>query len=560
MRTALLVLAAVAGTAFGRCPNICSSNGRCGVDDTCRCFTGFTGPDCSERTCPEAESWAIDAADPHTHSECSNRGVCDRSTGRCECYDGFSGEACQRISCQNSCSGHGRCMMLQDLPHYNPGTTLSWDESAMAGCLCDGGYFGPDCSFRNCPFGDDPSTTCDQSSTLEQVQEVTFSVPLNLDAGSAATIRANVGFIGKEFSFRFETPQGFNLSTMGVVGAWGDKTTVDNSGVPLDPTTLTLASPLDAADQDTDAAQRIELALESLPNYAIRDVTVQHYSRSASGIAMTNKFRITFHHLGVGQNSYGAQKLLTCGIPGACAAPGCQPRVRQPYAVTIFEGVDGNTAAMSKVDTASLETLEADSTLSTGTWVKIHSDSVLSCPHAATSCGGGLHEKMYGGMNIVYEDATKEVYIRAFGSGDIESPLLNSDAGNGGKVLEIIGGTWPQRPSIARRDVAANKYKLAGILSSSNAAKFDISHIVPNSYLEFEPSIIGGTVDLTAIVLFQPVQCSVADVTQNGSPMSNPDVESLECSGRGECDRGTGKCECYEGYAGVECGVVSTIV
>lgn len=27
MRTALLVLAAVAGTAFGRCPNICSSNG-----------------------------------------------------------------------------------------------------------------------------------------------------------------------------------------------------------------------------------------------------------------------------------------------------------------------------------------------------------------------------------------------------------------------------------------------------------------------------------------------------------------------------------------------------
>ena len=49
----------------------------------------------------------------YTHvddAECSDAGVCDRSTGVCNCEEGYEGEACQRTTCgPNSCSGHGIC-------------------------------------------------------------------------------------------------------------------------------------------------------------------------------------------------------------------------------------------------------------------------------------------------------------------------------------------------------------------------------------------------------------------------------------------------------------------
>lgn len=34
----------------------------------------------------------------------------------------------------------------------------NWDANIMYGCNCDDGVFGPDCSLRYCPHGDDPLT------------------------------------------------------------------------------------------------------------------------------------------------------------------------------------------------------------------------------------------------------------------------------------------------------------------------------------------------------------------------------------------------------------------
>ena len=36
---------------------------------------------------------------------------------------------------------------------------LPWDAKSIAGCVCDDGYFGSDCSSKMCPDGDDPLTT-----------------------------------------------------------------------------------------------------------------------------------------------------------------------------------------------------------------------------------------------------------------------------------------------------------------------------------------------------------------------------------------------------------------
>lgn len=83
--------------ADAACANKCSGRGRCGQDDKCNCFTGYGGPDCSERMCKKGVAWiGGSAADPHAYAECSNRGVCDRVNGLCTCDEGFEGAACER--------------------------------------------------------------------------------------------------------------------------------------------------------------------------------------------------------------------------------------------------------------------------------------------------------------------------------------------------------------------------------------------------------------------------------------------------------------------------------
>lgn len=93
----------------------------------------------------------------HQYEECAGRGLCDRKTGMCDCFVGYTGEACARTSCPGDCNGHGIC---QDLRRFaaDAGATYTeaWDANAHMGCLCDGGYRGPDCSLVECPSGADP--------------------------------------------------------------------------------------------------------------------------------------------------------------------------------------------------------------------------------------------------------------------------------------------------------------------------------------------------------------------------------------------------------------------
>merc|ERR1711871_1618959 len=51
----------------------------------------------------------------HFYMECSNQGLCDRSSGLCECFDGYTGRARQRQACPEDCSGHGVCLSVDQL-------------------------------------------------------------------------------------------------------------------------------------------------------------------------------------------------------------------------------------------------------------------------------------------------------------------------------------------------------------------------------------------------------------------------------------------------------------
>lgn len=116
------------------------------------------------------------------------QGRCDETTGQCRCEEPFTGDACERLACPgetagSSCSGHGRCLSLRDAAATVDGMSLLWkrsytlwDADSIAGCVCDSGFTGHDCSARSCPLGDDPLKTAAESR-LPAVQTVSCTCP-----------------------------------------------------------------------------------------------------------------------------------------------------------------------------------------------------------------------------------------------------------------------------------------------------------------------------------------------------------------------------------------------
>lgn len=172
---------------------VCNNRGVCdstGIAPTfrCTCDQGFSGYDCSLRTCPQGAAWFDGATAPdtaHAMAPCSNRGTCDTRTGLCLCSAIFTGSACDVLKCPGAstpCNGHGTCKTMQqlalasakngDLLGVTYGQTLNvastWDYNKIQGCDCTKNYYlGPysgalgefrdyDCSARFCPLGADP--------------------------------------------------------------------------------------------------------------------------------------------------------------------------------------------------------------------------------------------------------------------------------------------------------------------------------------------------------------------------------------------------------------------
>lgn len=523
---------------------------------------------------PETDAWALnDATSPHQYAECGNRGTCDRGSGTCQCEAGFTGSACERLECPNDCSGHGVCRMLQDLPNFVQDSTLSWDETSLQTCVCDGGWFGSDCSLRKCPFGDDPVTVCERDDTVEMVQQIKFSFAV--DETESSTV---AGIVNDEFSLSFEDYLGQNFSTRRIEGAWGDQNAA-TTGSFAGSTLVALSG------TDGDAARRVEAALESLPNFAMRDVTVSHEGISntdsnAQNTVLTNAYKVTFHHLKDQQNLFGRQKLLSCSWPNVCATAGCQPRERQSYMASVYEMhyADGGAVAtlqLSRVNPSALKaTLSDDATTATDSWVAVHEDSVLSCPTGA-SCTPVVNQPSAGLWIIAKDTDTAaagehhEIWIATMGSGDISGTDAGAAYGMGlfdtASDNELTAASYLRKPHVDNIDDATYPYQYAGKLTSANKDKFDITDFIPNTYLKFA-SVTAADRHLGAAVFYLPGSCEVTDQTPNmvnsvaGIGFDNVDIENIECSGRGECDRGAGTCECYEGYTGNACEMQTTVV
>jgi len=215
------------------CPNDCNGKGRCIFPSRqCSCFEGFTGPDCSLKTCPYSYAWAdpsIGVDKAHNLAECSNNGICDRFMGTCTCRSGFEGQACEKSSCPSACNGLGTCVSMQTYAtQKDPGLGQVftyeniWDSNKLYGCNCDSGYFGPDCSQRNCPTGDDPLTGNSIS---------TVTNPAQYNEVQRMTCRANAGFYTLTFKGKTTVQLAFNAKAADVQTALNNLPTIGPGGV-----------------------------------------------------------------------------------------------------------------------------------------------------------------------------------------------------------------------------------------------------------------------------------------------------------------------------------------
>lgn len=70
----------------------------------------------------------------HYYMECSNKGLCDRTTATCACFTGYEGHSCQRASCPNDCSGHGVCKTNRELAAGDYGNIYELWDADMVSC------------------------------------------------------------------------------------------------------------------------------------------------------------------------------------------------------------------------------------------------------------------------------------------------------------------------------------------------------------------------------------------------------------------------------------------
>lgn len=276
MKLQIAVLAVSVGFTQAFCPSYCSGHGECTENDICECFPGFGEADCSVRTCPSGLSWVVGTSSElsslptpngpvgkHPYTECSSRGVCDRATGECECFDGYTGKACRRSACPNDCSGHGLCVADGDIRSVLDGANYYggsedfilapqkqyWNAKMSHQCICDQQFTGYDCSTKICPVGVDPTTSCDDTAEISDVQ----AVSVLFGAGPRATDSDSDGVLDHNEAYFPQSVEQF--------------------------LTLTFTSQFNAQYETPaisywDTASTVQQALISLPNFAINDVQV----------------------------------------------------------------------------------------------------------------------------------------------------------------------------------------------------------------------------------------------------------------------------------------------
>jgi len=595
MRT--LFALTLAASAFAACPNQCSSHGECKNNDICTCYSNWQGPDCSLRTCAFGNSWALDAENPHSYEECSGAGLCDRASGECQCFAGFSGYACQRRACPNDCSGHGICRLLSELKTAVPYS--SWDSEQIQACVCDAGYFGTDCTQRSCPTGDDPLTLCNDAN-LGMSQEIRVTLgsgldydPTTADGASTTSGEEGMDLFGTSATANFNAIQDFDTSAQLHVGA------TDINGqvyyAPASSKAVFAKDDYTRAQLIADAIARgetsevspydpgvdsIELVLENIPGFKVRNVKVQGRFTSledGNGIAkvMEKRFVVSFIPETTNSANFGIQNNLVCDSGYGCSSSGCQPIVRMPflyrYASTVSE--------QASIDEYPVKPAPAELNFFTGSNNLDSSFAALKFVRMDPSSMPRMPPGVAVDTGVTFTNLDRYDMRIAVACQDPADPY-NSDS-----PIDVYWTKVTYTNTNITTDVVEYysnpSSQSAGVFSAQKQSNF-VGTLNGFTYRGFIPNDMKASIpDAPGVVLSFPntnmihtdqyykffeilvklPTCLVTPITQPGYidvrgdevNVVSADVENIECANRGQCNRDTGACECFQGYYGIAC-------
>ena len=473
-----------------------------------------------------------------------------------------------------------------------------WDATQIQACVCDAGYFATDCTQRSCPTGDDPLTLCDSSNT-GMVQEMRFTLGSGLDYDPTTFDGASV-FSGNEGMDLFgtssvvtynqlqESPTSaqFHIGATDVNGqvyyapaaakavfAKDDLTRSLYNALP----TTTAAMQIVSNDPGTDS---VEVVLENIPGFKVRNVLVSgRFTTPTDGNGITNviekRYVITFVPNALNSANFGLQQPLVCDSGYGCSNAGCQPIVLMPflyrYASTVSEqssvdvwpvlpapavlafytgpandDADFNEVKFLRLDPASMPRMPPGIAVDTGiTFSNLdrYDVRVAVCvqdPADATNSNSPID---------VYW--TKVTYTNTNITTDVTEFAINPTAQTAGvfsavKSSQYVGtlngftyrGFIPQLLSASIPDAP-------GVILSFPATDMIFTDV---NYKFYElliklPSCLVTPIDFTGYT----------DVLGNLVQPISPDVENIECANRGQCNRDTGECNCFQGYYGLSC-------
>jgi len=442
---------------------------------------------------------------------------------------------------------------------YQPYT--EWDGNKIQACVCDGGFFGPDCSQRFCPKGDDPLTTCGEVSTpstdLHQVQTLTLVSQATTGNNHLRQTASNAGFFGTAHS--------------DLIGDLVLHFTDDNGEVWT--TDRINIVPGGGVGTSATAASNIATALSLLPNFKIPSVTVAASAAVNDADHAAQAFAITFND----ERTSGEQTLLSCDpLPLGCQTGGCSPMYQQLKSWTTSSNVAPNWVASVTVsvtaDVADPTPLPYAANVATTIAALITDDSVLDNSNFVNAAGQHVDQatvKVTIHKSVHASDLTTWGAHAAAGNYDTHSVRATYKAEwdfEGHAAGSFV--TSPSCPNAAQpycnfRFVPTGWATVADPSAgfpSNTGVGFNHVPIGHGLYINL-PDALGGledaNFDRTAVLTFSvaTVHC---DITQ--TVRSDVMFEDLECSGRGSCDHSSGTCTCFEGHYGDHCGLQTILV
>jgi hypothetical protein len=445
---------------------------------------------------------------------------------------------------------------LETLGSSHPYT--KWDGDKIQACVCDGGFFGPDCSQRFCPKGDDPLTTCAEvpaggSSTFHQRQTVTLK--------SSPAVGNNV------LTYPAGTTNGFYGSTdTELVGQLVLHFT-DNEGEVWTTSAIDITQDdggSTATDAD-DAAARIATALKKLPNFKIPDVEVTAGTITNDANEASVVFEVTFRD----ERTSGEQRLLSCDpLPLGCQTAGCSPMYQQikSWTTSSFSTNYWAASAGYDVDDGGSAAAAWTSGLTATMDAFITDDSILdnsALPHDQATVRVTLQKDAYS------SSSTSTWGHAATASGDDHDVYVNYKAewdftSAGTSAFAAPSCPSATQPYCTYRPVPTGYSTRANVnadFPANTGVGFNHVPIGYGLYINLPTNSLAGLVDdntdETIVIVFNvaTVHC---EITQ--SLRSDVMFEDLECSGRGACDHSTGTCTCFEGHYGDHCGLQTILV